>query len=357
MVFTTGLLLAISILMVFSATAIVAEETLGTPTVMIVKHLVHICVGLFVMFFFWSISPSKLYSLAGPALVLSFLLLILVAIPGVGHAAGGARRWLVIGPLRFQPGELAKLALILYVASYISRQKSKMFRFFPGALFPCVLVAVFSCLLLLEPDFGTSVILLLVVFCQLLTSSRLLHLLGIGLAGLMAFSVLLFTSPYRMRRFQVFLSPFEDPSNAGYQLVQSLVAVGSGGIWGQGLGAGKQKLFYLPAAHTDFIFAVISEELGLIGAVFVLFLFILVAFRGFKLVHKFADRPFKCALALGCTLLIVVPAFLNMGVVTGLLPTKGLVLPLVAYGGTAMVINLSIIGVLLRLSADDECDQ
>jgi cell division protein FtsW len=156
-----------------------------------------------------------------------------------------------------------------------------------------------------------------------------------------------------MRRLSAFLNPFDDPASTGYQLIQSLIAVGSGGVSGVGLGAGKQKLFYLPAAHTDFIYAVIAEELGLLGALAVLLVFVVILYRGALIARRLVEHPFHCALAVGCTLLIVIPAFLNIGVVTGILPTKGMVLPLVAYGGTAMIVHLSAMGILIRLSRVD----
>ena len=347
------ILLGVSILMVFSTTAIPSQQLQGSSTVMLRKHLLHILLGMGALLMLYRINPALLRTIALPLLLFSGTLLVLVLIPGIGQLAGGARRWLAIGPLRIQPGEIAKVAMILYFASYIHRQHTRMHSFVPGVVVPLSIMGIFGLLLLREPDFGSTAIICIVVFTQLLTSSRLLHLLGLGVAGAATLALLVFSSPYRLKRLQSFLDPFNDPQNSGYQLIQSLIAVGSGGVTGAGVGAGKQKLFYLPAAHTDFIYAVIAEEFGLVGAIAVMLVFLFIAYRGLLIAWRLSKSPYLCTLALGCTMLIVIPAFLNMGVVLGMLPTKGLVLPLVAYGGTAMVMNLGLVGVLLRLSSLD----
>lgn len=347
---STLALLALSILMVYSATAVVSQEQFGDATVLLRAHILHIFVGIGGFVFFTVCDPDRLRRLAIPLLFIGYAMLLLLLIPGVGHLAGGAQRWFALGPLRFQPGELVKLIFVIYFASYISRHNQQMLRFVPGTFVPCLLLMLAAGLLLLQPDFGSTVILLSVVFCQLLLASRLLHLAGVGLAGGCVLALLVFISPYRMQRVLSFLDPFSHPSSSGYQLIQSLIAVGSGGTTGAGLGAGKQKLFYLPAAHTDFIYAVIAEELGLAGGLAVLGVFLVIAYRGLSIAHRLSEDFFLSSLALGCTLLIVLPALLNMGVVLGLLPTKGMVLPLVAYGGTAMVVDLATMGVLVRLS-------
>ncbi len=344
------ILLALGLLMVFSTTAISHDTSEGHATALLVRHILHMALGLLALICCYSLDPRLLYKISIPLMLFTFILLVAVLVPGIGHDAGGARRWLSIGPLRIQPGEIAKFVFILYLASYIDRHKQQMSGFLHGAVIPFFVVAAAGSLLLLEPDFGSTVILMSVVFFQLLTASRLSHLLGLGICGLVMLGTLAVTSPYRMRRITVFLDPFRDPSASGYQLIQSLIAVGSGGVAGQGLGAGKQKLFYLPAAHTDFIYAVIAEELGFIGALAVLVLFLIIAYRGVQIAKRLSVEPFLSSLALGVTLIIVLPALLNMGVVIGLFPTKGLVLPLVAYGGTAMIVHLAAFGVLLRLS-------
>lgn len=346
----TCILLCLSALMVYSTTALPSEQAYGTTTWMIKRHLAHMFVGLIGLGFFACLHPKHLYRIAPMGMLLAIILLIGVLIPGLGYSAGGAQRWIQLGVLRMQPGEFTKLALIVYFAAYIERHHVRMHRFKTGVLVPCLFLTLVGVLLLLEPDFGSTAVVCAVVFSQLFTAARLWHLVTVGICGAAAGTMLVLTSPYRFKRLVTFLDPFHDPSSAGYQLIQSLVAVGSGGIQGAGLGAGKQKLFYLPAAHTDFIFAVIAEELGSVGAVFVLILFLLILWRGLRICSELAEHPFYATLALGCTLLLVLPALLNMGVVLGLLPTKGLVLPLVAYGGTGMVIYLAAMGMLIRLS-------
>lgn len=350
LVVATFVLLGVSLLMVFSTTAVSSEQLYGNSTVFVKRHMLHILAGLFAFFLCTSLRVTILYRLSLPALIFVLVLLVLVLIPGIGHMAGGARRWLGAGNLRLQPGELAKIALLLYFSAYIQRHKEKMVYLLPGVIVPLAIFSVFAGLLLLEPDFGSTAVLAILVLGLLMIFSRVSYFMYAGAAAVGAGLVLVVASPYRFRRFTAFLDPFHDPSSSGYQLIQSLIAVGSGGPFGAGLGAGKQKLFYLPAAHTDFIFAVIAEELGLLGALGVLVLFLLIFWRGISIAKRLSPEPFLSSLALGCTLLTVLPALLNVGVVVGLLPTKGLVLPLVAYGGTAMIVHLATVGILVRLS-------
>ena len=349
-VFAMLTLLSLSILMVYSTTAITSLDLYGTSAAIIEKHLFFIALGMGGLFVSLRVDPKLLYRIAPYLLITVLIMLVLVLIPGLGYRAGGAARWLAIGPLRLQPGEAAKLAVMLYTATYIGRHHDRMFQFVPGIIMPAFVLGIFGVLLLREPDFGSTSVIAAVMFFQLTTSSRLRHLIGCGVVGAGLAALLIATSPYRMKRFETFLDPFEQSSTSGYQLIQSLIAVGSGGISGTGLGEGHQKLHYLPAAHTDFIFAVIAEELGLVGALVVISLFLLIAYRGFIIARRLSGEPFLCALAVGATTLIVLPAFLNIAVVCGLLPTKGMVLPLVAYGGTAMIIYLFTVGLLLRLS-------
>lgn len=349
-VLATLTLVAIGILMVFSTTAVESHVSVGDRAAMLKRHFVHLTVGIGMMFALSRSDPERWYRVSLPLLLMAFFFLLITLVPGIGHVAGGARRWLILGPLRFQPGEFAKLAAVLYFSSYIDRHHGEMSQFTKGVVLPFSLLGVFAALLLLEPDFGSTAVIVLVVIGQLFLVCRVRHMALIGISAATALGTLVLVSPYRMKRFLAFLDPFDDPNGSGYQLVQSLIAVGSGGLSGVGLGAGKQKLFYLPAAHTDFIFAVIAEELGFPGTMLVLGLFFVILLRGLRITRHFAERPYLACVALGCTLLVVLPALLNMGVVLGLLPTKGMVLPLVAYGGTAMIVHLAAVGILLRLS-------
>lgn len=354
LLFAVALLLGVSFLMVYSTTAVFSQQQFGSPTAMLKKHLFHMLLGLTSMYVCSRIPLKMLYKVSAPLLLFAIVLLVAVLIPGLGAAAGGAQRWLALGPLRLQPGEIAKVAMILFIASYIHRHQSSFGSFKTGIVVPMGILGVLALLLLAQPDFGSTAVIAIVVLCQLFLAARFLHFCLVGLLCSVLGGVLIFVSPYRLKRLITFLDPFQDPTGAGYQLIQSLIAVGAEGMSGAGLGASKQKLFYLPAAHTDFIFAVIAEELGLLGGIFVLALFLLVLWRGLDLANALSDKVFPCALVLGLTLLLVLPALLNMGVVLGLLPTKGLVLPLIAYGGTAMIVNLSVFGLLLSASRQRE---
>ena len=344
------LLLCVGLLMVYSTTAVLSQENFGSPTLMIKKHLLHMGIGLIAMGICSRVPASLLYKLAVPALLSSTFLLLLVLIPGIGASAGGAQRWIVLGPLRMQPGELAKLSMIIFIASYVSRKSDRFGSIKTSILVPFFLFGIVAVLLLAQPDFGSTAVIAIIISCQILLSARISHFASLAVAGMSLGAMLIWTSPYRMKRLITFLDPFENPDSSGYQLIQSLIAVGSAGVSGAGLGAGKQKLFYLPAAHTDFIFAVVAEEMGFAGCVFVLGLFMVIFWRGLDLANALRETPFLSNLALGLVLLVVLPALLNMGVVLGLLPTKGLVLPLIAYGGTAMVVQLAIVGLLLSIS-------
>ena len=346
----TLFLIAFGILMVFSTTAPISNEQFGTTSHLLKKHLMHIALGVVFMCFFLFFNLELLRKYSSAILIFSIFLLVLVLFPTIGRQVGGARRWLDLAFFRFQPAELAKLSIVIFFSSYIFKYNNIMGRFVPGVLVPLLITAFFGFLLLLEPDFGSTSIILLVVFAQLSLASKIRHLLVVGAVAASCLFVALYTSPYRMKRVTSYLSPFDDPANSGYQLIQSLIAVGSGGVKGSGLGIGSQKLFYLPAAHTDFIYAVAAEELGFIGAISILSAFLFFAYKGFQLVYKNLSDPFLSSLALGSTLLIICPALLNIGVVIGLLPTKGLVLPFISSGGSAMLVHLATIGVLLNIS-------
>jgi len=344
------ILLSSSFLMVYSTTAQLSLEHYSSSVHMIKVHVLHVLVGLVAFFIALNLPLTLLKKFSGAAMVFGLLLLLLVLIPGVGHSAGGAQRWIVLGPLRFQPGELVKLLTIVYFSGYIARHRHRMSHLMPGTIVPFVVIGALGFLLLLEPDFGSTAIVAGVVLSQLFTASRLSHLFGAGMLGGLAAASLIYSSPYRLRRLEAFLNPLENASGSGYQLVQSLVAISSGGMTGEGLGAGRQKVVYLPAAHTDFIFSMIAEELGFVGCMVILMVFLVIAYRGLGIASRLRADVFCSSLAIGLTMLLVLPALLNIGVVSGVLPTKGLVLPLVAYGGTAMVVNLTVLGLLVRLS-------
>jgi cell division protein FtsW len=263
---------------------------------------------------------------------------------------GGARRWILLGGFGIQPAEIVKLTAVLFLARWISRHGDRMKEFSTGVLPLLLLIGGCCGLMLLQPDFGTAVILAALLFLMLFVSSaRPLHLLVLGGFGVAAFGLMATLAEYRMRRLLCFMDPWEHSQGCGFQLTQSLIAIGSGGVSGIGLGQSRQKMFFLPEAHTDFIFALIGEELGLCGAVVVLTLFAVIAARGFRIASRHPD-PFASLLAFGLTLVVVLGAVVNVGVVVGLLPTKGLPLPFVSYGGSAMLAAMIEIGMLAALS-------
>jgi cell division protein FtsW len=295
--------------------------------------------------------PSALYRrFAYPILAISFVVLLLVLVPGIGVSRGGARRWIMFPGFAFQPSELAKLALVFYLARSMAK-KEEMIRTFSVGVLPHLIVGgIFAGMLLLEPDFGTALILTMLVYLMLFVGGvRVHHLLSTGLLALPVLIYAMTQAEYRLRRLLSFLDPWSDPSGSGFHVIQSLIAFGSGQVWGRGLGESRQKLFYLPEAHTDFVYSVIGEELGLWGALMVLALFGIIIVRGLQLTARI-EEPFDQYLAFGLTVLLGLQALIHMGVVMGLMPTKGLVLPFISYGGSAMVMNLMEAGILLGLS-------
>jgi cell division protein FtsW len=343
-------LLALGVTMVLSTSYLYSQERFADGTYFFRKQLIAISAGL-VALVVCSIVPSTIYRrLSYPLLGLTLLVLVLVLIPGIGVTRGGARRWLMLPGFAFQPAEMAKLALVLYLAHSMARKADKIKTFSLGVLPHLIVGAVFLAALLLEPDFGTALILGVLLYLMLFVGgARLPHILATALMALPLLVYLMLTAEYRLRRLMAFMDPWREASSSGFQVVQSLIAFGSGQLWGRGLGESRQKLFYLPEAHTDFVFSVLGEELGLLGALAVLVLFGIITVRGLRLTSRI-EEPFEQYLAFGLTVLLGLQALIHMGVVMGLMPTKGLVLPFISYGGSAMVINLMEAGMLLGLS-------
>jgi cell division protein FtsW len=288
--------------------------------------------------------------IAFPAFVCVMVALALVWVPGLGVVRNGARRWISLGPASFQPSEFAKLAVVLFLAHSIARKRERMTAFFTGVLPLLAVVGLCALLVVAQPDFGTAAILVLVLILMLFGGgARPAHLVGLVLTAVPVVALALHGAPYRRRRILAFVDPWRHSQDIAFQLVQSLIAFGSGGLTGVGLGGSKQKMFFLPEAHTDFIFALIGEELGLLGALAVLALFAIIGMRGFRIAMRHPD-PFASQLALGITLVILLEAIVNVGVVLGLLPTKGLALPFLSYGGSALVATLLEVGILASLS-------
>lgn len=348
----TLILALVGVVMVYSASAVVAGIRLHDSLYFLKRQLAWLGTGLLLMHVVSRIDYGIWRKLAIPLLLLTTVLLVLVLVPSLGSVVKGARRWLHVGPINVQPAELTKFAVVMYLTAYVSKKQDRLTEFARGLLPPLIIIASLSALVLLEPDLGTVVVMGLVTMTVLfLAGARIKHLALLSLCALIGVAALILTSPYRWKRFLMFLDPTKDPSGAGFQITQSFLALGSGGLFGVGLGEGKQKLFFLPEAHTDFVLPLIGEELGLVGSATIVLLFGLFVLRGFQVAGR-ARNQFGRHLAMGITMLIGIQALVNAGVVTGLLPTKGLTLPFVSYGGSSLVTNLLGVGILLSISRD-----
>lgn len=347
---TVGALTFFGLLMVMSASAVPALEKSGSAFFIFWRQLIMAVVGLGALVFFARRDYHDLAKLAAPLTIISAILLVLVLVPGIGASAGGASRWIGWGAIGFQPSELAKLATLLLGAYVLSRpgHEPKTLRDFLVPLLP--VVAVFSGLVLLQPDMGTTISLGICVFVLFwvagLPKRAWFALFGLAIFGSL---VLSFSEDYRRRRMLAFLNPWADAGDAGYHSVQSLIAIGSGGWTGLGLGAGRQKWLFLPNAHTDFVFAVVGEELGFIGCLALILLFGFFGYIGFRVAANAPDR-FGRLLAAGITGWVCIQAVLNIGVTTGRLPVTGIPLPFVSAGGSALVVGLAAMGMLISIA-------
>ena len=349
LLFCTLGLAGIGIVMVYSASFPVGTERMGDPFHFLKKQAIAAALGIGLLLLAARMNYRYWQGLAIPLLLGSIVCLFLVFVPGLRQQIGGAFRWLKIGPFSFQPAELAKLALVIYLARWLTRKEGRMENFTAGFLPPVIVAGILFLLVFLQPDLGTGVLFVAVVFLMLFAGGTRLRFLGVAfLAALPVLAYLAFRAHYRIGRFLAFWDPWKDPGGTGFQIIQSFLAFGAGKISGVGLGEGKQKLFYLPEIHTDFILSIIGEELGLIGVTLIIILFLALIIRGFQSCLRAPDL-FGTYLALGVTTLISIQTLLNMGVVMGLLPTKGSTLPFISYGGTSLMINLMAVGILLNV--------
>jgi len=344
-------LLSVGVVMVASTSIAVAEGYAVSVWHFLVRHLIYIGLGIALALGLRFIGTRQLERLALPALPLAVLVLLLPFVPGLGHEVNGSTRWIDLGLARFQVVEAVKLLLILFVAGYLARRPELGRARFRETLKPLLAVGLLAAILLKQPDMGSAVVLAAIVGGMIwLAGAAWKHLFVLGMSGLplLTFAAL---EPYRLRRVMTFVDPWADPFNSGFQLTQALIAVGRGQIGGVGLGASVQKLYYLPEAHTDFIFAVIAEELGLLGILFVLALFGLLVGRIFLIgIRAHAqERPFSAYLVWGIGLWLGMQALVSMGVNLGMLPTKGLTLPLISSGGSSLIMTLFAIGLVLRV--------
>ena len=344
------LLLTIGIIMVFSSSFVSAQTTYGDGFYFLKRQLLWALLGIIGMVTLIRIDYQVYKKWAIPIFLVAILLLIIVLIPGVGIKVNDARRWLGVDPFRFQPSEVAKLGLVLFLASYLSQHQGEIRQFFRGFAIPLALTGLVCGLMLLQPDLGTAVTVALTSMLMMLAAgARKTHLIGLALVGVALLGVAIAMAPYRLARFTAFLNPWADPLGSGFQTIQSLYAVGSGRLFGLGLGMGRQKYLYLPEVQTDFIFAVIGEELGFIGSIFVLLLFFVFMWRGLKIALK-APNTFASLTAVGITIDVVLQAFIHIGTVTGSIPAKGITLPFISYGGSSLTLTLLMIGILLNIS-------
>jgi cell division protein FtsW len=344
------MLLSAGVVMVYSASAIVAGDRFHDPYYFLKKQLFWALLGSVAMLVAVRTDYRRLERFVLPALLVAGVLLLLVLVPPIGQAINGTRRWIRLGPISFQPAELAKLALVFYLAAFVARRHDELGDIRRGLLPPLLIAGAFAGLVLLQPDLGNCLTLVTLTFGLLYLAGTPVRYLGWAIApALPLLVVAIWVAPYRLRRITAFWDPWSDPRGSGFQIIQSWLAFGNGGLLGQGIGASRQKLFYLPESHTDFIFAVVGEELGFIGAVVFVALFAVLVWRGLRVGLRTAE-PFGAYLALGITLLIATQTLLNLGVVTGLLPTKGLPLPFLSFGGSALSMTMLATGVLLNIS-------
>lgn len=343
-------LVSVGVVMVYSSSAIVAGERFGDPYFFLKRQIVWAALGFGALWSAMAVDYHRLRSVVIPLLALSMVLLILVLIPPLGQEINGTRRWFRWGPVSFQPAELAKFSLVLYLAAFLDRKREVIKNFKFGVLPPLLVSGAMAGLVLLEPDLGGSLTFVALVFCLLFLAGARVRQMGlVALSALPLIAAVVFMAPYRWRRIEAFLDPWADPRGGGFQIIQSYLALGGGGIFGRGLGESKQKLFYLPESHTDFIFAIVGEELGFVGAVAVICLLALFAWRGFRIGLRAPDF-FGASVALGFTVLLASQTLVNVGVVTGLLPTKGLPLPFLSFGGSALLVTMVATGILLNIS-------
>lgn len=343
-------LLAIGIVMVYSAGSVLAFHDYGDSFYFVKRQLLFAVLGLAAMFFMMNFDYRLLRKYAKIGLLLCFVLLIAVLIPGIGVVRGGARSWLGISSFGIQPSEFMKLGMILFLSYWLSKEDYRITHFTRGLLPPLGVIGLAFGLIMLQPDLGTGTVMLgaalLIVFTA---GARIRHLAGLAAIGAMGFAGLILAAPYRLQRITAFLDPWSDPLGAGYQIIQSLYAIGPGGLAGLGLGMSRQKYSYVPEPQTDFIFSILTEELGFIGGLLVLLLFLILVWRGMR-VAMTLDDAFGSLLAVGIVGMVAVQVVINIGVVIGMMPVTGITLPLISYGGSSLTLMLTALGILLNLS-------
>ncbi|CAM3696428.1 stage V sporulation protein E [Mesobacillus zeae] len=346
----TFVLLAIGLIMVYSASAVWAEYKFTDSFFFAKRQMLFAVVGVLAMFFIMNVDYWTWRTWAKVLLIVCFVLLLLVLIPGIGNVRNGSRSWIGVGAFSIQPSEFMKLAMIAFLAKFLS-EKQKVITSFKLGLMPSLgLVFTAFALIMIQPDLGTGTVMVgTCVVMIFIAGARISHFAGLGLIGAAGFVGLIISAPYRMKRITSFLDPWADPLGSGFQMIQSLLAIGPGGLFGLGLGQSRQKSFYLPEPQTDFIFAILAEELGFIGGTFVLLLFSILLWRGIRIALGAPDL-YGSLLACGIIAMIAIQVMINIGVVTGLIPVTGITLPFLSYGGSSLTLMLMAVGVLLNIS-------
>jgi len=344
-------LAGLGLVMVYSASSIVAGDRFGDPAFFLKRQTIWVVLGSAAAALTHRIHYTHLRRFTPVLLALGLASLALVLVPGIGRVAGGARRWISFGgPFSFQPAESFKLILALYLSNFLTHRGLRLGEWRRGVLPPILTTAAAAWLILLQPDLGTAMLLgLLTVTMLFIAGVRLIHLVGLLVSALPLLALAVFSEEYRRQRIFAFLDPWADAQGAGFHIIQSLLALGSGGLFGVGLGGSRQKFFYLPERHTDFVFSILGEELGLLGTGAVVLLFALFAFRGYRAARRAPDR-YGSLLAAGLTTMILVQAIMNIGVTSGLLPITGIPLPWVSFGGSSMLFTMIAVGILLNIS-------
>ncbi|MEI5906082.1 stage V sporulation protein E [Bacillus spongiae] len=346
----TFTLLALGLVMVYSASAVMAEYNFKDEFFFLKRQMLFAGVGVAAMLFILTIDYWTWRNWAKLMLVVCFILLIVVLIPGIGVERNGSRSWIGVGAFSIQPSEFMKLAMIAFLAKYLSEDQKYITSFKKGVLPALLLVFTAFGLIMLQPDLGTGTVMVGTCIVMIFVAgAKISHFAWLGLLGLLGFVGLVASAPYRIRRITSFLDPWNDPLDSGFQMIQSLYAIGPGGLFGLGLGESRQKYFYLPEPQNDFIFAIIAEELGFIGGTFVLLLFSLLLWRGIRIALG-ANDLFGTFLAVGIVSMIAIQVMINVGVVTGLMPVTGITLPFLSYGGSSLTLMLVAVGVLLNIS-------
>ena len=336
--------------MVYSASAVWANFKFDDSFFFAKRQLLFAGVGVVAMFVIMNVDYWTWRSWSKVILLVCFLLLIVVLIPGVGLVRGGARSWLGIGAFSIQPSEFMKIAMIAFLAKYLSENQKLVTSFRKGLVPSLSLVFLAFGLIMLQPDLGTGVVMVgTCVVMIYVAGAKISHFVGLGLLGVLGFLALIASAPYRIKRITAFLDPWQDPLGSGFQIIQSLYAIGPGGLLGIGLGQSRQKHYYLPEPQTDFIFSILAEELGFIGGTFVILLFSLLLWRGVRIALGAPDL-FGSFLGIGIIAMIAIQVCINIGVVTGLMPVTGITLPFLSYGGSSLTLMLMAVGVLLNIS-------